>query len=178
MMTKSLNLRANERLYEITFADIKKERLGMQNWKQGFTMIEIMIVLAIIAILAATMIPEFMGFDSEARVATTKSNLTTVRNKITYYRAKTGHYPASLNVLLKEKYFDAGIKRAYLKDVPVEMISDKEGNNNVELQNSTEALSGDGGWTYFKDTAEVVIDSMEPLGEEWESYADQVPSEW
>jgi general secretion pathway protein G len=150
----------------------------MNKPRAGFTLIEILIVITIIAILALQVAPNLIGFDNEARVATTKGNLSTLRSRITMYRAKTGHYPENLSVLLTEKYFDAGIKQPYLKDMPLELLSSKEGSKEIEVITSDQPLDGDGGWTYFKDTAEVVIDWNAVLGEEWENYAGQNPSTW
>lgn len=146
--------------------------------RSGFTLIEILIVIAIIAILALQMAPNMIGFDNDARVTTSKTNLSTLRTRITMFRAKTGHYPQSLNELLTEQYFDAGIKRPYLKEIPLELLSSKKGSNEVEESTSDKPLSSNGGWTYLKDTAEVVIDCTTPLGDEWETYAGQNPSKW
>jgi type II secretory pathway pseudopilin PulG len=81
-------------------------------------MIELLIVISIIAILAVAIIPNFIGFDTEARVAATKSNLDTLRTRITLYRAKEGVYPSSLDDLLTHTYVDAGVQKTYLQKIP------------------------------------------------------------
>jgi general secretion pathway protein G len=144
----------------------------------GFTLVEILIVVAIIAILALAIIPNYVGFDVDARVVTTKSNLATVRNRISLYRAKEGKYPASLGDLMKETYSDAGIDKPYLKAMPGELISEKSGNSTYQDQSSTKALSGLGGWVYYTDKADIVINYGKPLDRSWEDYKDQVPSDW
>lgn len=146
--------------------------------RSGFTLIEILIVIAIIAVLALQITPHLIGFDNEARIATTKGNLSTLRSRITMYRAKNGHYPESLETLLKEQYFDAGIKRPYLKAMPLELLSSKKGSSEMEILTSDQALTSNGGWTYIKDKAEVVIDFNHVLEEEWEANAGQNPSKW
>ncbi len=146
--------------------------------KKSFTLIEILIVITIIAILAATIIPNFVGFDTEARITATKSNLESIRTRINLFRAKEGRYPDSLEELTTIYYFDVGVKKPYLKKIPLEMITGRRGNNEYTDQTSDEALSGDGGWAYITDTAEVQVDIIGPLGKKWGDYAEEDPSEW
>lgn len=144
----------------------------------GFTLIEILIVITIIAILATTIIPNFIGFDVEARIAATQTNLNSLRIRITLFRAKEGAYPETLEELLTKAYDDVGVQRPYLDRIPPEMISSKKGNNSIEDLTSDQELSNDGGWTYISDKADVVVDITEPLSSKWGSYADQKPSDW
>ncbi len=145
----------------------------------GFTLIELLIVISIIAILAATVMPNFIGFDTEARVTATKTNLDTLRTRITLFRAKEGSYPESLQQLLDTYYFDAGIKKPYLSKIPPEMISDKSGNSTfVDAASSEEFVTRDGGWVYYTDTAEVFVNIDEPLGRRWGEYEGEIPLEW
>lgn len=146
--------------------------------KLGFTLIELLIVITILGILAVAIIPNFIGFDKEARVAATKSNLDAIRGSIVLFRAKQGKYPASLEELTTETFYDAGIKKSYLKDIPKEMMSEKTGNSSYENQESAYSLTGDGGWTYFVDKADVVVDWTEELDESWEGYVGEKPCEW
>ncbi len=146
--------------------------------KRGFTMIELLIVISIIAILAAAIIPNFIGFDTEARVAATKSNLDTLRTRITLYRAKEGIYPNSLGDLLNRTYLDAGVQKAYLQKIPPELVSSKKGSSEERAQKSDDPLTGEGGWVYRTDTAEVVINLDQPLDKSWGEYAGQAPSKW
>ena len=145
---------------------------------RGFTMIELLIVISIIAILAAAIIPNFIGFDTEARVAATKSNLDTLRTRVTLFRAKEGVYPASLADLLNRSYLDAGVQKPYLQKMPPELVSSKKGSNEHRAQRSDDPLTNEGGWVYRTDTAEVVINLDQPLDKSWGEYAGQRPKEW
>jgi len=141
-------------------------------------MIELLIVISIIAILAAAVIPNFIGFDMEARVSASKSNLDTMRTRVTLFRAKEGRYPDALDELVTNTYMDAGAKKAYLNKIPKEMISSKEGSKKIIDQPSTEPLSGKGGWVYFTDTAEIIVNITEPLDKKWGEYEGDIPSSW
>lgn len=144
----------------------------------GFTLIEILIVITIIAILAATIIPNFIGFDVEARISATQTNLNSIRTRIALFRAKESRYPETLDELLTVQYDDMGIKRAYLDRIPPELISSKKGSNIIENLTSDQELSNTGGWAYLQDRADVAVNISEPLSSKWGSYAEQKPSEW
>src|SRR5882672_3797943 len=62
---------------------------------QGFTLIELMIVVAIIGILAAIAIPQFANLVSKSQEGRTKANLGTIRSALSIYYGDTeGWYPA------------------------------------------------------------------------------------
>ena len=146
--------------------------------RKGFTLIEILIVITIIAILATTIIPNFIGFDVEARIAATQTNLSSIRTRITLFRAKEGKYPDTLDELLTAQYEDMGVKRAYLDRIPPELVTSKKGLSTIENISSGDSPSGAGGWAYITDKADVVVNVTEPLSSKWGSYAGQKPNEW
>lgn len=149
-----------------------------KHYPYGFTLLELLIVISIIAILAVTIIPNFIGFDAEAKLSASITNLNTLRTRISLYRAKEGEYPESLNDLLTRTYEDVGVQQSYLEKLPLELISTKSGNNSFDDLTSDQELPGDGGWVYFKDKAKVVMDITEPLDQKWGKRAGEIPSEW
>src|SRR3989338_1175294 len=133
----------------------------------GFTLLELLVVISIIAILAATLIPNIIGFDCEARLASTKTNLNTMRTRLSLFRAKEGRYPADFMELSEITYNDAGVEKPYLEQVPVEFVSSNSGNNQIETLTSADPLPADGGWVYLKDKAKVIIDWDKELDNKW-----------
>ena len=57
----------------------------MRSKSEGFTLIELMIVVAIIAILAAISVPNFMSYRNKARIASAVSTMGQVRGAMASY---------------------------------------------------------------------------------------------
>ena len=61
----------------------------------GFTLIEIMLVIAIIGILATLIVPKIMGRPDEARVVAAKQDVGTIVQALKLYRLDIGRYPTT-----------------------------------------------------------------------------------
>jgi general secretion pathway protein G len=61
----------------------------------GFTLLEIMIVVAIIGILALIIVPQVAGKDDEARVTAAKANLRAVSSALEQYKIDNFNYPST-----------------------------------------------------------------------------------
>jgi general secretion pathway protein G len=65
----------------------------LKNRKGGFTLVEIMVVVIVIGILAATIIPKFMGATHDAKVATAKANIADLEAALERYNVHMDSYP-------------------------------------------------------------------------------------
>jgi general secretion pathway protein G len=72
--------------------------------RKGFTLIELMIVVAIIGILATLAQPMFKTAVMKSREAALKEDLFNIRNVMDQYYADNGKYPDSLNDLVDKGY--------------------------------------------------------------------------
>jgi general secretion pathway protein G len=88
----------------------------------GFTLLEIMVVVAIIGLLAAVIVPNVIGQGEAAKVDLTKANMGKIVQQLDLYKFNNGSYPTSeegLNGLVERpnsarKWPDGG----YLPKVP------------------------------------------------------------
>jgi len=88
----------------------------MRQHERGFTLIELIIVLAIIGILVGLAMPEVRNTLKKSKEAALKDNLFTFRKLIDLYYSDKGKYPASIQTLVDE---------GYLRKIPVDPITTK-----------------------------------------------------
>jgi len=62
---------------------------------RGFTLIEVLVVVAILAILAAIVVPRIMDRPEEARVISTRTQIGTIVQALKLYRLDNGNYPST-----------------------------------------------------------------------------------
>jgi general secretion pathway protein G len=82
---------------------------------RGFTLIELMVVLAIIAGLLTLAAPRYFQHVDRAKETILKSDLAGMRDALDKYFADTGRYPANLDEL---------VTRRYLRKVPPDPVTE------------------------------------------------------
>ncbi len=73
----------------------------------GFTMVELMVVLTVIALLLSVVVPDYVGRVKRAEEAVLKENLVVMRDALDKHYADAGKYPRSLDELVAKRYLRA-----------------------------------------------------------------------
>ena len=95
--------------------------------QQGFTLIEIMVVIVILGILAAVVVPKIMSRPEEARIAKAKQDIRALETAMDLYKLDNFNYPTTeqgIEALVVLPTTPPVPKRyreeAYLKKVPMD----------------------------------------------------------
>lgn len=90
----------------------------------GFTLIEVMVVLIIVGLLSALVAPKFFGKVDQARVKTTKTQISLIGAALDDFRLDNGRYPTTLEGLNALRKQPPGLNNWYgpylPKDVPMD----------------------------------------------------------
>jgi general secretion pathway protein G len=81
----------------------------------GFTLIELIVVFAILALLITLAVPRYYAHIDRAKEATLKQDLGVMRDAIDKFYGDKGRYPEALEELAKERY---------IRDVPVDPLTE------------------------------------------------------
>jgi general secretion pathway protein G len=155
----------------------------MRNYcrKNGFTLIEVLIVVVIMAVLAATIIPQFTSSSEDAQEAAAAYNLHTFRSQIQLYRTEhAGGYPAIANDTdgqpslpqLFSSTNAAGVTGTgasfplgpYMISIPNNPYDNK---NYVEEATDwpPTAATANGGWLYYPATGQITLNTAGHLND-------------
>lgn len=79
----------------ITLSKRHKLRRRLDTRRAGLTLVEMIVVLAIIAVVAVLIVPNVIGRPDEARVTVAKTDLKTIATALRMYRLDNGDYPTT-----------------------------------------------------------------------------------
>lgn len=83
--------------------------------QEGFTLVELLVVLAIIALLLSITLPRYYHVIDSAKETVLIENLRTTREAIDKFYGDTGRYPDSLEEMVEKKY---------LRSLPFDPVAD------------------------------------------------------
>ena len=134
--------------------------------KSGFTLVEVLIVVVIMAILAATIIPQFTDSTSDAKASTTKFNLHTLRSQIELYKTQhNGVVPSGTLVELTVNTDIDGNQGVgnpygpYIRQIPENPFNNSATVTVITNDPAVAAdVTGSGGWLYNATTGGIWID--------------------
>ena len=134
--------------------------------KNGFSLVELMIVVAVLGILAAIIVPQFQEQSTRAKEAVAKDNLHTLRGAIELYTARNGGIPPGYQnnnpqnppseLVFNQQLVTEG---HYLSEMPENPFNKRQdirmiANNETLPQNPTGQL----GWFYQPATKTIRLD--------------------
>jgi prepilin-type N-terminal cleavage/methylation domain-containing protein len=99
----------------------------------AFTLIELLIVVAIIAVLAAIAVPNFLEAQIRAKVARCKADMRTLATALESYHVDNGRYPETYVNARWERFFPLTTPIAYLSTVPEDLFHPKDEQGDVGI---------------------------------------------
>ena len=137
--------------------------------RSGFTLVELLIVVVILAILAAAIIPTFTDSTADARASTALTNLNVLRGQIQMYRMQhNGLTPSATLAELTLQTDATGAEGTdfgpYLLKIPTNPYTNSA-TVRPTTSNPPTAASGeqDAGWLYHAATGNIWLDHTDHL---------------
>ncbi len=99
-----------------------KNSIGHQrNWqsRHAFTLVEMLLVVAILALLAGIVLPKLTGSKEKANVGVAKTQIGSFATALDMFEVDNGHYPKSLQDLVTQPR-DAQSWHQYLDSIPLD----------------------------------------------------------
>ena len=87
----------------------------------GFTLVEMMVVIAIIGLIAVLVVPQIMHRMDEARIKTTRLQIRELESAVDMFKIDNGFYPARLeDLVVRPANAKTWPPNGYLKELPAD----------------------------------------------------------
>ena len=121
-----------------------KDKLGSQ---KGFTLLEILLMVAVLGLLAAVVIPNVTAFTRTGNLAGANTEAQNVKTAEVAYRIDQGVWPSQTSDPAFQKYYTGSLKAMYIFDTTGSGVG-------IGLIESAQAVAG--GWPdniqFYSDT--------------------------
>jgi len=134
--------------------------------KRAFSLVELMIVVAVLGILAAIVVPQFQEHSVQAKEAVAKDSLRLLRGAIELYAARHGGVPPGYEdddpgTAPGDSHFNRQVivEGRYLSEMPENPFNTRQ---DIRMIGNSEAFPGDPtggfGWVYQPATKTIKLD--------------------
>ncbi len=145
--------------------------------RKGFSLIELMFVVAIIVILAAVIIPNFTGITDRSKTARVSEDFSNFATALELYRADWGTFPTSTTATVK------------VNDVKGDFFKELTGQGTTNTASNTTITGFQGGIQYVKPATlenlvspynpkETYYYKTDPNGRAWVLYVKDSNGKW
>ena len=113
--------------------------------RRGFTLIEMLVVMAIVALLLSIAVPRYFGSLDKSKETALKENLQVLRVTLDKFYADKGRFPETLDELVEHKY---------LRGVPIDPMTESNStwitvpSNELDKKGIADVKSGASGHTH------------------------------
>ena len=80
----------------------RRGAIGRVNFRSGFTLVEVLLVLIIMVIIGSIVVPNLFGVKEQADIDATKAQISSLKSVMSNYHLHMNKYPPNLKALMEE----------------------------------------------------------------------------
>jgi len=111
--------------------------------ERGFTLVEVLIVVILVAILAAIAVPKYIQAVKGARASDAKVQINAILNASKIYQQETGAWPSDLTIMTEQGYLE--LDDATLRAWTFQLVGDQQ----IQATSTAEMKGGAGNVVTF-----------------------------